>query len=71
MSPADGPATSPVQRSPPVDDGDPMPQPPARPEPEDCCGSGCVRCVFEVYEDARERYEEALRAWQARHANRG
>jgi hypothetical protein len=43
-----------------------MPQPPPRPEPEDCCNGGCVRCVFDVYEDARERYEAALRAWQAR-----
>jgi hypothetical protein len=46
---------------------DPLPQPPARPEPEDCCYGGCDRCVFDVYEEARERYEAALRAWRARH----
>jgi hypothetical protein len=46
---------------------DTPPQPPVRPDPDDCCNGGCARCVFDVYEDARERYEEALKAWRKRH----
>jgi hypothetical protein len=46
---------------------DPCPTPPVRPLPEDCCQSGCNPCVFDLYDEARERYEAALRAWQARH----
>ena len=45
---------------------DPRPIPPVRPEPEDCCNGGCDRCVYELYEDALERYEAELRAWQQR-----
>ncbi|RZA36537.1 MAG: hypothetical protein EOP92_04795 [Lysobacteraceae bacterium] len=45
---------------------DPPPQPPDKPDPADCCGGGCVTCVYDAYETARERYEEALAAWQAR-----
>ena len=32
----------------------------------DCCGGGCVRCVYDVYEDALERYQAALKAWNER-----
>ncbi|MEP6907313.1 MAG: oxidoreductase-like domain-containing protein [Pseudoxanthomonas sp.] len=46
---------------------DPPPPPPIKPDPGDCCGEGCVRCVYDVYETALERYEEAMAAWQARH----
>jgi hypothetical protein len=38
------------------------PQPPDKPSPSDCCGGGCARCVFDVYEDALERYERQLAA---------
>jgi hypothetical protein len=58
------------RRGPPTAPADPMPEPPLQPEPEDCCGSGCARCVFDLYEDARERYDQALREWQARHEPR-
>jgi hypothetical protein len=46
---------------------DPRPQPPAEPALEDCCRSGCNPCVFDLYEQALERYEQALAAWRARH----
>ncbi|MFL6708458.1 MAG: oxidoreductase-like domain-containing protein [Massilia sp.] len=46
---------------------DPPPQAPVEPQLEDCCGSGCVVCVFDAYEMARERYAAQLAAWQARH----
>jgi hypothetical protein len=46
---------------------DPRPVAPREPELEDCCGTGCVMCVFDAYQIARERYQAALLAWQARH----
>ncbi|KAJ8645138.1 hypothetical protein MRB53_006886 [Persea americana] len=30
--------------------------PPEKPLPGDCCGSGCVRCVWDVYYDELEEY---------------
>ena len=45
---------------------DDRPVPPVRPEQEDCCHSSCERCVFDLYEDALERYEAELLAWQER-----
>jgi hypothetical protein len=51
-----------------VRDPDPRPQPPVEPDLEDCCRSGCVPCVFDLYADALERYELALAAWEARRA---
>jgi hypothetical protein len=48
-------------------DTDPRPQPPKEPALEDCCGTGCAICVFDAYEIARENYERALNAWEARH----
>jgi hypothetical protein len=46
---------------------DPRPLPPKEPELEDCCGTGCVMCVFDMYQIAQENYELALAAWLARH----
>jgi hypothetical protein len=51
----------------PPPDFDPRPQPPTEPALEDCCRSGCNPCVFDLYEQALERYEAALAAWRARH----
>jgi hypothetical protein len=47
-------------------DDDPPPVPPLRPAPEDCCKGGCARCVFDLYEDAMDRYRVELAAWCAR-----
>jgi hypothetical protein len=44
------------------------PVPPVQPELEDCCRSGCTPCVFDLYEEALERYQEELAAWEAAHA---
>ena len=52
---------------PPATATDPPPEPPERPEPDACCGSGCTPCVFDLYELAMDRYRDALRAWRARH----
>jgi hypothetical protein len=46
---------------------DPPPVRPPEPDAADCCGEGCVRCVYDRYDEAMERYQLALAAWQARH----
>jgi len=45
---------------------DEPPLPPVEPDAGDCCGEGCVRCVFDLYDDALQRYRVALAAWQSR-----
>ena len=54
-----------------VIDPDPAPEPPPRPEAADCCRGGCDLCVFEIYEQALARYQEALRQWRLRHPVEG
>ena len=49
---------------------DPRPAPPKRPDPDDCCHSGCDPCVFDLYDEELTRYRAALAAWEARHARR-
>lgn len=36
----------------------PPPPPPEKPEPGDCCGSGCVRCVWDVYYEELQEYNK-------------
>jgi hypothetical protein len=48
---------------------DPQPSCPHEPDPADCCGEGCVNCVFDVYEAAMQKYEAEMVAWRARHAD--
>lgn len=48
---------------------DPAPEPPRRPDIDECCRSGCVPCVFDLYEESMERYRIELKAWQQRHRN--
>lgn len=40
----------------------PIPPPPEKPLPGDCCGSGCVRCVWDVYYDELEEYNKLYKA---------
>jgi hypothetical protein len=47
---------------------DPRPTPPTRPDPSECCDSGCDPCVFDLYAEELTRYRAALAAWEARHA---
>jgi hypothetical protein len=35
-----------------------LPPPPEKPLPGDCCGSGCVRCVWDVYYEELEDYNK-------------
>lgn len=46
---------------------DPPPQRPPEPDALDCCGEGCVPCIYDLYEQALEHYQEALAAWRQRH----
>ncbi|KAL1332964.1 hypothetical protein HN51_061731 [Arachis hypogaea] len=59
------PASHPIQPKPEADKKpDPaphnspkdIPPPPEKPEPGDCCGSGCVPCVWDTYYDELEEY---------------
>lgn len=46
-------------------DGPRLPPKPQPPDPSECCNSGCEPCVFELYEDALERWEARVeRIWQ-------
>ncbi|RZR99146.1 hypothetical protein BHM03_00028646 [Ensete ventricosum] len=36
------------------------PSPPEKPLPGDCCGSGCVRCVWDIYYEELEAYNQIL-----------
>ncbi|XP_011090411.1 uncharacterized protein LOC105171092 [Sesamum indicum] len=40
----------------------PVPPPPEKPLPGDCCGSGCVRCVWDVYYEELEEYNRLYKA---------
>ncbi|MFM0499978.1 oxidoreductase-like domain-containing protein [Paraburkholderia caffeinilytica] len=51
-----------------IPDDDPQPMPPVQPDLDDCCHSGCNPCIFDLYDEALERYQSALTAWQARQA---
>jgi hypothetical protein len=52
-------------------DAPPAPTPPVQPGLEDCCRTGCSPCVFDLYEDAMDRYRIALAKWAARHGGGG
>ncbi|WP_408154551.1 oxidoreductase-like domain-containing protein [Herbaspirillum lusitanum] len=47
---------------------DPQPQPPRQPEFEDCCNGGCDPCIFDLYEQAMDRYRVQLAAWELQQA---
>ncbi|HWZ73324.1 MAG TPA: oxidoreductase-like domain-containing protein [Casimicrobiaceae bacterium] len=51
-------------------DDDPPPVPPVRPGQDDCCKGSCDPCVFDLYEEALERYHAELAAWQERSSDR-
>ncbi|KAL8478831.1 hypothetical protein ACS0TY_030637 [Phlomoides rotata] len=39
-----------------------IPPPPEKPLPGDCCGSGCVRCVWDMYYEELEEYNRLYKA---------
>lgn len=54
----------------PQSDDDPRPAPPERPDNDACCHSGCDPCIFDLYDEALERWRADLAAWEAREAAR-
>jgi len=46
----------------------PVPSPPRKPEPHECCGTGCIPCVMDIYEEELFEYEKALKALAASEA---
>jgi hypothetical protein len=46
-------------RQPPAD-APGLPPRPIPPEPGECCGGGCARCVHDVYQDELERWEREV-----------
>uniref|UniRef100_A0A7C9E3Q4 Oxidoreductase-like domain-containing protein n=1 Tax=Opuntia streptacantha TaxID=393608 RepID=A0A7C9E3Q4_OPUST len=42
-----------------------LPPPPEKPEPGDCCGSGCVRCVWDVYYEELDAYNQLLKQFDS------
>ena len=38
-----------------------LPPRPTPPRPEDCCGSGCVQCIYVVYDDALMAWEQEVK----------
>lgn len=47
---------------------DPPPVAPLPPDDGACCGSGCDPCIWDWYQQERERYQAELKAWQQRRA---
>jgi len=66
-----GGATKPDAAPSPAPASAPMPQPPEKPLPGDCCGSGCVRCVWDIYFDELDAYDKALAAHAAASSGSG
>jgi Oxidoreductase-like protein, N-terminal len=42
-----------------------QPTAPRKPEPHECCGTGCIPCVMDIYEEELWQYEKDLKAWEA------
>ena len=38
-----------------------LPPRPTPPRPEDCCGSGCVQCIYSIYDDALLAWEREVK----------
>ncbi|KAL1812546.1 hypothetical protein DCAR_0624783 [Daucus carota subsp. sativus] len=38
-----------------------LPPPPEKPLPGDCCGSGCVRCVWDIYYEELDDYNNLVK----------
>ena len=33
-----------------------LPDPPEKPQDSDCCGTGCIPCVFDIYEEEMSKW---------------
>lgn len=43
----------------------PLPPPPREPDLDECCGSGCDPCVFDLYDQRVERWRARCEAIEA------
>jgi hypothetical protein len=43
------------------------PVPPRKPEPHECCGTGCIPCVMDLYEEELWEYEKSIKLWNENH----
>jgi hypothetical protein len=43
-----------------------LPPKPTPPEPGECCGGGCARCVHDIYDELLERWERQVADIRAR-----
>jgi hypothetical protein len=41
------------------------PIPPRKPEPYECCGTGCIPCVMDIYEEELWQFEKDMTAWKS------
>lgn len=43
-----------------------MPRPPEPEEPDinDCCGNGCIPCVFDTYIEEKRAWEQSMKEWE-------
>lgn len=48
---------------------DPLPDPPLMPDDSSCCGSGCATCVWDIYREEWDLYQQQLAQWRARHTS--
>ncbi|KRX02855.1 hypothetical protein PPERSA_04058 [Pseudocohnilembus persalinus] len=49
-----------------------VPQKPIKPEepdPEECCGQGCAVCVWDLYYEKLDKYEEELQIWESKYGS--
>jgi hypothetical protein len=46
------------------------PEPPVRPDPSECCNSGCNPCVFDAYEEALDEYRREMAEWERQSGKR-
>jgi hypothetical protein len=37
---------------------------PRLPEDDECCGSGCATCVFDIYDTKMEKYEDTIAEYE-------
>lgn len=44
-----------------------LPPPPTEPDLDECCGSGCEPCIFDLYESRLERWHQRCEAIRQRH----
>ncbi|XP_069126217.1 LOW QUALITY PROTEIN: NADH-cytochrome b5 reductase-like [Argopecten irradians] len=51
-------------------DSELLPQPPEKPHDSDCCGTGCVPCVFDIYEQEMKIWQKECARIQHRKTSR-